>query len=59
MVTIVLLRDEIMVERQYEVIIDNINKLSENYIIPSKFTPLKIQLQDEKFYEGWRALIRE
>jgi len=45
--------------RQYEVIIDNINKLSENYIIPSKFTPLKIQLQDEKFYEGWRALIRE
>jgi len=45
--------------RMYEVIIDNINLLSKNYVIPSKFTPLKINLQDEKFYKGWRALIRE
>ena len=45
--------------RNYEVIIETINKLSKNYIIPSKYTPIKIQLQDEKFYEGWRALLRE
>ena len=45
--------------RQYEVIIETINKLSKNYIIPSKYPPIKIQLQDKKFYEGWRALLRE
>tara|TARA_R110001592_G_C12823829_1_gene719236 strand:+ start:65 stop:646 length:582 start_codon:yes stop_codon:yes gene_type:complete len=45
--------------RNYEVIIENINKLSKNYIIPSRYTPIKVQLQDEKFYEGWRTLIRE
>ena len=45
--------------RMYEVIINNINILSKNYIIPSKFTPLKINLQDEKFYQGWKSLIRE
>ena len=46
-------------KRMYEVIINNINILSKNYIIPSKFTPLKINLQDEKFYQGWKSLIRE
>ena len=44
--------------RQYEVIIETINKLSKDYIIPSKYPPIQIQVQDEKFYEGWRALIR-
>ena len=45
--------------RMYELIIENINKLSKNYIIPSKYEPIKVKLQDEKFYEGWRALIKE
>lgn len=45
--------------RSYEVIIDNIKKFTKNYIIPNKYTPLKIQVQDVRFYEGWRALIRE
>ena len=44
--------------RSYEVIIDQINNLSKDYIIPNRYTPIKIQLQDEKFYKGWRALIR-
>jgi len=43
----------------YELIIENINKLSKNYIIPSKYEQVKVELQDEKFYEGWRALIKE
>ena len=46
-------------KRMYEVITDNINIFSKNYIIPSKFTPLKIQVQDERFYKGWEELIRE
>jgi len=45
--------------RYYEVIIEDLNKLSKNYIIPTKYTPLKIQVQDEKFYQGWQALMRE
>ena len=45
--------------RNYEVLIENVNKLSKNYIIPTKYTPLKIQVQDEKFYQGWEALMRE
>ena len=45
--------------RMYDYIIENINKHSKNYIIPSKFTPLKIQVQDEKFYQGWEELIRK
>ena len=45
--------------RSYEVIIDNIKKFTKNYIIPNKYTPLKIQVQDVRFYEGWKALIRE
>jgi len=44
--------------RQYEVIIDNINKLSKNYIIPPTYTPLQIEVQDEKFYRGWKVLIK-
>jgi len=44
--------------RQYEVIIDNINNLSKNYIIPPTYTPLQIEVQDEKFYKGWEALIK-
>lgn len=46
-------------KRFYEVIIETTHKLSKNYIIPTKYTPLKIQVQDEKFYQGWRALMRE
>lgn len=46
-------------KRFYEVIIDNTIKLSQHYIIPSKYTPLKIQVQDKKFYQGWKALIQE
>jgi len=45
--------------RMYDVIIDTLNKLSKNYIIPKKYLPLKIQVQDKKFYEGWGILIRE
>jgi len=45
--------------RMYEVIIENINKLSKNYIIPDRYNTKKVQLQDEKFYQGWKALIRE
>jgi len=45
--------------RMYEMVIDNINKLTKNYNIPSKYTPLKIQLQDEKFYKGWETLIKK
>lgn len=45
--------------RMYEVIIDNINKLSKNYIIPSRYDTKKVELQDKKFYQGWQALIRE
>lgn len=45
--------------RMYELIIENINKLSKNYIIPSKFKQIQVELQDEKFYQGWKALIRD
>lgn len=45
--------------RMYEVIINNIHRLSKDYIIPDRFVPKKVELQDEKFYEGWRALIRQ
>tara|TARA_R110000782_G_scaffold61429_1_gene126552 strand:- start:112 stop:696 length:585 start_codon:yes stop_codon:yes gene_type:complete len=45
--------------RMYEVIIENINNFSKNYIIPNKYSPLKIQVQDVRFYEGWSALLRE
>jgi GTPase SAR1 family protein len=45
--------------RYYEVIIDTINNLTKNYIIPSKYTPLKIHLVDKKYLQGWRALMRE
>jgi len=43
----------------YEVIIENINKLSQNYITPLRYNTKKVELQDEKFYQGWEALIRE
>jgi GTPase SAR1 family protein len=45
--------------RMYEVIIENINKLSKNYIIPYRYNTKKVELQDEKFYQGWESLIRE
>ena len=44
-------------KRQYEVILDNINKLSKNYNIPLTYTPLQIKVQNEEFYEGWKKLI--
>ena len=44
--------------RSYEVLIDSINNLSKDYIIPNRYTPIQIQVQDNKFYKGWRALIR-
>lgn len=46
-------------KRSYEVIIRNAERLSKQYIIPNRYTPLKIQVQDEKFYQGWKALIQE
>lgn len=46
-------------KRFYEVIIENSTKLSQHYIIPNKYIPLKIQVQDKKFYQGWKALIQE
>ena len=46
-------------KRFYDVIIGRINELTKNYIIPDKYTPLKIQVQDKKYFKGWRALIRE
>ena len=45
--------------RMYELIVEGVEKLSKNYIIPSNYTTLKIQVQDEKFHQGWRALMRE
>jgi GTPase SAR1 family protein len=45
--------------RVYEVIIEAINNLTKNYIIPSRYTPLKIHLVDKKYLQGWRALMRE
>jgi GTPase SAR1 family protein len=45
--------------RYYEVIIEAINNLTKNYIIPSRYTPLKIPLVDKKYLQGWRALMRE
>lgn len=45
--------------RFYEVIIESLQKISKNYIIPDKYTPLSIEVQDEKYYQGWKALIRE
>jgi hypothetical protein len=45
--------------RMYEMIIENVNKLSPNYVIPSNQTILPTKVQDEKFYQGWRTLIRE
>ena len=44
--------------RNYEVIIDNINSFTKQYIIPNKYTPIKIQVQDTRFYNGWKELIR-
>ena len=46
-------------KRYYEYIIDKTNKLTQLYNIPLKYTPLKIQVQNEKFYQGWKALIKE
>tara|TARA_R110000782_G_C14655923_1_gene397301 strand:+ start:135 stop:728 length:594 start_codon:yes stop_codon:yes gene_type:complete len=46
-------------KRQYEVISDNINKLSKNYNIPLTYTPLQIKVQNEEFYEGWKKLIKK
>ena len=45
--------------RNYEVLIDNINSFTKQYIIPNKYTPIKIQVQDTRFYNGWEELIRE
>ena len=45
--------------RMYEVILGYINKFSKNYIIPDEYTPIKIQVQDERFNNGWRELIRK
>ena len=45
--------------RMYEVISNNVDKLSPNYIIPPNATTLPIKVQDEKFYQGWEALIRD
>lgn len=45
--------------RSYEFAIESIQRLSNNYTIPSTYTPLQIKVQDEKFYQGWRALIKE
>lgn len=43
--------------RQYEVIINNINKLTKNYTIPPTYTPLQIKVQDKRFYNGWKELL--
>ena len=45
--------------RYYEVIIEILHKLSKNYIIPNRYTPLSIEVQDEKYYQGWKALMQE
>lgn len=45
--------------RCYEISLENIEKFSPNYIIPDKYTPIPIEVQDEKYYNGWRALIKE
>jgi len=46
-------------KKHYEIIIENLEKLSKNYIIPERFPPLNIQVQDKKYYKGWKALIKE
>ena len=45
--------------RFYEVIIEILQKMSKNYIIPNRYSPLSIEVQDKKYFKGWKALIRE
>jgi hypothetical protein len=46
-------------KRNYEVIINSIKQLSKYYVIPSNHKSIKIKLQDKKYYEGWKALLRK
>ena len=45
--------------RCYHISLENIKIISPNYIIPNKYTPIPIQVQNETFFQGPDALIKE
>lgn len=46
-------------KRVYEISHDLSKIFTKNYIIPSSYDPIPIHVVDEKYYEGWRALLKE